>query len=197
MEKDNKMNEIEYKKTEQWALEKEEEERIWQECWGTKLLELVEELNVYIQEATKESRAKLCSILQDEQFLDPYRGNNVITGMYMVAQLYQKEEIQGVQITILDQGNSVEEILSYIDQLRFILYRIDFEIDDQSEDELVSFLTEHHTSTQTLDFLMFSHVMRKKTMILKLEHLFKRYHLYSYELTMLNHAILNNLGGDR
>lgn len=182
------MEDTAYRETEQSAIEEEKKERLWQERWGLKLPELISKMNGFIQEGTLESTEKLSLLLQDEKGLEPYTGNDVVTGMYMTMQLYHRELEQGMHPTILDQGNTVEEILAYQDSLRFILYRVDFEIDPESEEELITFLKEHKTSTPTLDFMMFSAVIRKECMVLRLEALFEKYGLFSYRLAILNYG---------
>lgn len=172
--------------TEQFAVEEEEKEKQWQKQYGEKMPVVVEHMNRLLEQGTKESRWKLYDMFQDKSFFEPYKQISTIAKMYVITYIYIKETEAGIEPCILDQGKDVAELLCYLDTLKFILYRIDFEIDQESKQELLKFMKEHNTSTVTLESLMVTVVMRPLRTSLVLEKLFKENHMYKELLVIQN-----------
>ncbi len=177
---------MEDKRTEQFAREEAERERIWQSKYGEKMPEVVEMMNVLLKEGTRESRLKLHDLFLDKSFFEHYKQTDIVAGMYVIMQIYEREVESGKEDGILEQGGTVEELQRYIEELKFILYRIDFDIDTESSNELVRFLKQHKTSMVTLETMMTTVVMRPLQMSLKLEKLFEQNKMYSEQFVMQN-----------
>ena len=174
------------KRTEQFAIEEGERERIWQLKYGEKLPKVVEEMNRLLKEGTKGSRWKLHNMLLDKSFFSHYKQTDVVAGMYVVMQIYEREVESGVTPNILEKGNTVEELLKYLEKLKFILYRVDFDIDKESEQELVSFLKQHNTSGVTIETMVTTVVMRPFQMALKMARIFEQNLMYKEMFTIQN-----------
>lgn len=186
MNKENAQEQMEYKKSEQFAIEEEERERKWQKQYGEKLSEVVEKMDRLLKEGTIESRRKLHDLFLDKSFFEHYKQTDIVAGMYVVMQIYEREMESGIAHSILEQGNTVEELLKYLEELKFILYRVDFDVDKESEQELIMFLKQHNTSVVTVEIMMTTVVMRPLQMALKLESLFEWNLMYTEQFMMQN-----------
>lgn len=174
-----------YSETEQEAVEEELRENEWQREWAVKSPMYIEKMNQLLQEGTKESREQLKNMFMDREFFDHYRQVDTFATMYVVMSIYELEVSAGICNTILEQGRSVEELLDYMFQLKMILYRLDFEIGQDTEKEFISFLRAHGVSTITINIAMTTMVMRPLQMALKLEKLFEKNKLEDHLLSML------------
>lgn len=179
-------DEKELRKREQFAVEEEEKEKQWQKQYGEKMPVVIEHMNRLLEQGTKESRWKLYNMFQDKSFFEAYKQIITVAKMYVITYIYIKETEAGIAPCILDQGKDVAELLGYLDTLKFILYRIEFEIDQESRQELLKFMQQHNTSTVTIEILMKTTVMRPLRTSLVLEKLFKENYMYKEVLVIQN-----------
>ena len=168
-----------FKETEQFAIEEEARERVWQEQYGEKLPELVSYMNRLLAEGTNESIACLQELFLEEKGIFPhFKQTDDVAQMYVIMCILEKECEAGVMNHILTHGKTVEDLRLYLESLKFLLYRIDFAVDAESELELVVFIREHGVTVMTLDVLLTSNVMRPMNVALKLEQLFRNNSMY-------------------
>lgn len=168
----------EFKKTEKFAVEEEQRENEWQEQYGSKINDVVREMNQLLQAATEQSRMELHDMFLDKSFFEHYKQTDAVATMYVVMQIYEREWKDHYPSTILDCGNTVEELMDYLQQMKFMLYRIDFSIDQLSEQEFITFLKKNQTSVITLETMMTTAAMRPMNLALKLEEIFIRNFMY-------------------
>lgn len=168
----------EFKKTEKFAVEEEQRENEWQEQYGSKINDVVRKMNQLLQAATEQSRMELHDMFLDKTFFEHYKQTDAVATMYVVMQIYEREWKDHYPSTILDCGNTVEELMDYLQQMKFMLYRIDFSIDELSEQEFVTFLKKNQTSVITLETMMTTAAMRPMNLALKLEEIFIRNFMY-------------------
>lgn len=171
-------DDMEFKKTEKFALEEAHREEKWQKQYGTKLNDVVQIMNQLLQSATDQSRMELHNMFLDKSFFEHYKQTDAVATMYVVMQIYEREWKDHYPSTILDCGNTVEELMDYLQQMKFMLYRIDFSIDQLSEQEFVTFLKKNQTSVITLETMMTTVAMRPMNLALKLEEIFIRKFMY-------------------
>lgn len=168
-----------FKETEQFAIEEEAREMEWQEKYGAKLPELVSYMNRLLAEGTNERLAELQEIfLEEKGIFSHFKQTDDVAQMYVIMCILEKEYEAGVANHILKHGKTVEELRLYLESLKFLLYRVDFNVDEESEWELLAFIREHGVTTMTLDILMTTNVMRPMTLALKLERLFRTNSMY-------------------
>lgn len=168
----------EFKKTEKFAVEEEQRENEWQEQYGSKINDVVREMNQLLQAATEQSRMELHDMFLDKSFFEHYKQTDAVATMYVVMQIYEREWKDHYPSTILDCGNTVEELMDYLQQMKFMLYRIDFSIDQLSEQEFITFFKKNQTSVITLETMMTTVAMRPMKLALKLEEIFTRNFMY-------------------
>lgn len=168
----------EFKKTETFAIEEEQRENEWQEQYGTKIGEVVSKMNTLLQIGTEQSRMELHNWFLDETFFEHYKQTDIVSTMYVVMQIYEKELAENYTPTILDDRNKVEMLMDYLQQMKFILYRVDFSIDQASDQELITFIKNNKTSIVTLETMMTTVAMRPMILMLKLEKIFEKNMMY-------------------
>lgn len=168
----------EFKKTETFAIEEEQRENEWQEQYGAKIEEVVHKINTLLQTGTEQSRMELHDWLLNKIFLEHYEQIDIISVMSIVMQIYEKELEGNYAPTILDDRNTVEILMDYLQQMKFILYRVDFSIDQVSDQELVVFIKNNKTSIVTLAAMVTTAVMRPINLMLKLEKNFEKNMMY-------------------
>ena len=174
-----------YSETEQEAVEEELRENDWQREWAVKSPMYIDKMNQLLQEGTKESREQLKNMFLDQEFFGHYRQVDTFATMYVVMSIYELEVSAGICNTILEQGRSVEELLDYMFQLKMILYRLDFEIDSEAEEEFLLFLKQRKVSTVVISIMMTTMAMRPLSLALKLEKIFEKQQLYTYLFSIL------------
>ena len=139
-------NTTEFKKTEMFAIEEEQRENNWQEQYGARMEEVVHKMNTLLQIGTEQSRMELHNWFLDKTFFEHYKQTDIVSTMYVVMQIYEKEVGKNYVPTILDGRDTVQMLMDYLQRLKFILYRVDFSIDQVSDQELLSFIKKNHTS---------------------------------------------------
>lgn len=168
----------EFKKTEKFAVEEEQRENEWQEQYGSKINDVVRKMNQLLQAATEQSRMELHDMFLDKTFFEHYKQTDEVATMYVVMQIYEREYRDHYSSTILNCGHTVEELVNYLQQMKFMLYRIDFSVDQISEEEFIAFLKKNNTSVITLETMMTTAAMHPMKLALKLEEIFTRNFMY-------------------
>ena len=164
---------IEFKKTEQFAVEEAEREMEWQLQYGSKMDEVIQLMDHLLQTGTE-----LHDMFLDKSFFEHYKQTDNVAVMYVVMEIYERECKEQYTHTILEHGTTVRQLMDYLQRLKFILYRIDFSIDEESEKKLIQFIRKHQTSVITLETMMTTVVMRPMKLSLKLEELFEKNGMY-------------------
>lgn len=135
-------------------------------------------MNTLLQIGTEQSRMELHNWFLDETFFEHYKQTDIVSTMYVVMQIYEKELAENYTPTILDDRNKVEMLMDYLQQMKFILYRVDFSIDQASDQELITFIKNNKTSIVTLETMMTTVAMRPMILMLKLEKIFEKNMMY-------------------
>ncbi len=176
------MQDIEDKKTEQWALEEEKREQEWQEAYGGKAGHYVQEINELLAQGTRESRCKIKGMFLEPSFFQHYKQVDIFAVMYVVISIYELEDAAGLTQTILEQSDTMEGLQDYIFRFRMLIYRMDFEIGAEVEKEFLGFIREHRMSPIQLGVMITTSAMRPLPLALKLEKLFEKYEMTQYLL---------------
>lgn len=173
-------NTLEYKKTEKFAMEEAEREAEWQKIYATKIQDVIEKMDNLLKIGTTESRLELHDMFLHKDFFGHYKQTDTIATMYVVMQIYEREIRGGYNSTILDldDGTNVADLIAYLQKIKFILYRIDFNVDEVSEKEFVEFIKKYQTSVITLETMFTTAVMRPMQLALKLETIFEKNAMY-------------------
>lgn len=173
------------KETEEWALEEAEREKYWQETYGTQIPKQIERMNDLLRQKTEESRWQLHSMFLDKEYFDHYKQVDVFATMYVIMSIYETEQRMGIFPTILEQGETVEELERFFFQLKMMLFRLDFQVGEDIEQELLNFIEERHVSMTVLNLMLTTVAVRPLQLALRLEELFHVQGMEDEELNML------------
>lgn len=181
------LKEKKYQDTELEALQQEREEQDWQKIYGSKTDEYLAKIDRLLAEGTSERRMQIRAMFLDKEFFDHYKQVDLFAIMYVVMTIYELEDDAKIVPTILDQADTVEGLQDYIFQFKMILYRLDFEISSDTEEELLQFLKEHMVSPVQLSVMINTTVMRPLPVAIKLEEIFERHCLNNYLFFILDY----------
>lgn len=185
----------EFKKTEQFAIEEEERENQWQKEYGEKLPLIVEQMDQLLKTGTEEAKWKLHAMFLDKSFFDKYRQTDEMATMYVIMQIFERERNSGITPGILDQKRDIAQLRKYIQSMKFLLYRLDFEIEESAGDKLMQYFKEQNTSTVVIETMLTTVVMRPFRVVQKLEKLFEQHHMLK-ELFMIYNFITERYPGN-
>lgn len=99
-------DDMEFKKTEKFALEEAQREEKWQKQYGTKLNDVVQIMNQLLQSATDQNWMGLHNMFLDKSFFEHYKQTDAVATMYVVMQIYEREWKDHYPSTILDCANT-------------------------------------------------------------------------------------------
>lgn len=178
MEFDNK----EYQKTEKYAIEEAYAEACWQENYGSNVGTVIAEVDRLLAGGSADSRMQIYEMFSDEKFWHYYQKSGQLIKIKLILEIYKNEIDGGYSPTILDSGSSISEIVTYWQHLKFISYRLDFDVNASAGEEIIDFINSHQTSTVVLEAVMVSAAMRPVSLALKLERLFEKHSMFRYLL---------------
>lgn len=184
-----------YQDTELEALQLERKEQDWQKNYGSKTDDYIAKIDQLLAEGTNEKRMQIKEMFMNQEFFEHYKQVDLFAIIYIVMIIYELEDNAKILPTILDQVNTVEELRDYMFQLKMILYRLDFDIDQDTEEEFLRFLKVHMVSPVQLEIMMNTSVMRPLPLALKLEEIFEKHNLDNY-LYFILEFINNNWQGN-
>lgn len=96
-----------------------------------KYLECFDEL---LSEGTENSYRRIAEIFENEIPIDEYKTNPEMAYMITATNIYYQESAAGVEATIFSHGKNIGEIIAIINQIRHLLWEIEF-IDEYSDKE--------------------------------------------------------------
>jgi acetyltransferase-like isoleucine patch superfamily enzyme len=165
---------------EAYALKLEWKERDWHEIYDRKSMLLRQEINRLLQEKTAESRQRVVGIFGNQELFEPYTMIPDFAVMYLITYIYLLEQQNGLAETILDHGDTMEELNRYFFRWRMLLYRLDFEIEEDVEEQFLSFLQENKVSTVMIEISLNFEVMRPAELTAKMEKIFEEHGMDDY-----------------
>ncbi len=186
----------EFKKTEQFAIEEEERENQWQQEYGKKLPIVMEQINELLKEGTEEAKWKIHGMFLDKSFFEKYKQTDAMATMYVIMQIFERERNGGITPGILDSGRDVIQLRNYIQTIKFLLFRLDFDIDAQAGEKLIQYFKEQNTSTIVIETMLTTVVMRPIVVVRKLERLFEQHQMLK-ELFMIYNFINEKYPGNK
>lgn len=167
----------ETKDTEKFAIEEAAREEQWQKEYGEKLPEIVSKINQLLKEGSEESRSQIYDMCQEGGIFDSYKQNDVMAQMYVITSIYKMEREAGITNGILERGDTVEELIRYMQKVKFLMYRLDFAV--CREEDWLKMFREYQVSTVMLEIIMKTAVMRLVRIALKMEKLFETAGMYA------------------
>lgn len=174
-----------YKSTEQEALAEEQRDQVWQQTWGKDVNLYLGKIDNLLAEGSRESRMQIKAMFLDGEFFEHYKQVDAFATMFVIMSIYELEVARGLSTTILDQADSVEGLLDIMFRFKMILYRLDFNVGQETKAELLSFIQEHSVSSTWMSVMLTTSVLRPLSMALKLERIFEEEGIQQLWLSIL------------
>jgi tetratricopeptide (TPR) repeat protein len=174
-----------YKATEQEALAEEQREQVWQQTWAKDINLHLGKIDGLLAEGTRESRMEIKAMFSDQAFFGHYKQVDAFAAMFVIMSIYELEDAREFPATILDQADSVEGLQDIMFQFKVILYRLDFEVGQETRAELLSFIREHSVSSVWMSVMLTTSVLRPLSLALKLERIFEEEGLQQLWISIL------------
>lgn len=171
--------------------EKEKKEKEWHEKYGEQEKVYIDFIEEKLLSGTKEARESLLQLFCDQNFIETYKSRNDLAYMIVIMQVYENEIKNGEIHTILDMGKSSQEIRSKYIDLKFILWRIEFEKDSMGKQLLLDYIQKNHATPDMIQQVINTSVFDKGETLIKLIDIFLEQNMLRYAFCMMEY--LNEL----
>lgn len=177
-----------YMHTEEYIKEKELEDQEWEQKNRKKQEVYMTEIEQKLSEGTQKDREELLKLFQNKEFIEICKTENDIAYMIVVMQIYENEKRAGTKRCILDMGKGSREIKSRLQELKFILWRMEFSIGIQAKEMLLSFIRDNQPTAEMIQYIVHTSVNHKPQMLIKLADIFIEQNRLSYAFQMMEYA---------
>ena len=177
-----------YMHTEDYIREKELEELEWNRKNKKQQEIYMAQIEKKLRERTQTSREELLELFRKKEFIDAYKTENDMAYMIVIMQIYENEKRAGTESCILDMGTESREIKSKLQELKFILWRMEFAKDVQGKEMLVNFIHENQPTAEMIQYIVLTSSNDKPQMLIKLADIFIEQSMLSYAFRMLEYA---------
>lgn len=171
--------------------QKEKEEKEWHEKYEKKEKDYMDFIEERLVSGTKEARESLLRLFCDKDFVENYKFRNELAYMLVIMQVYESEIKNDEVYTILDMGRSSQEITNKYIDLKFILWRIEFEKDRTGKRLLLDYIHANHATPYMIRQVVNTSTFDKSGMLIKLVDIFLEQNMLRYAFCMLEY--LNEL----
>lgn len=153
---------------EEYTQNDEKNARKWHSIYDEKAKEAEAKIDELLADLTNENLMKLISLFETKDIQTQLRKTKRIGYMICVMSIFAQELTSGEENTILGFGSSIDDFISLLMQIKFLLWRIEFEDSEEAAAEIVEFIKVDGASPQLIA-AMIKHVSPyKKKMYLKL-----------------------------
>ena len=120
------IEEYTYRQSEAFALREEQEEMQWHMQFDAQRMELLQIADQYLLAQTPEAYQILSETLLDPVLQERYAKDEMVVHLLILLDIYEQERSYQMEHTILEQGTSVQELVSFFQSLKFLLWRVEF-----------------------------------------------------------------------
>lgn len=150
----------------------------------------INEINTLIRENTNESRTKLKNMFAKNGVLSPYLSEyDDIAYMSIIIRIYIIDEKEKENLTILDHGTTIQELIDYYLKIKFQLWRLEFDYNDNSDAEFLEFINTYKTTVHAVIYTITCSNADKKGVLIKVSHIFAKNNKLIYAYKLLLHGI--------
>lgn len=156
--------------TEAFAQQEANELKVQESKQAQPLKDTLELLQNLLAGHTSETRQQLICLCSEESFISSYRNYRetawVLTAIHNI---YQYELASAEPTTLLDHVSSIEDIRSYINHYKFLIWNIEFDTDaDQAFEDLTQAVKDHAISVTAIVHLVQLYSLDKKQLLILL-----------------------------
>ena len=126
-------------------------------------------INSLLNENTEQSKQELSDLFADEEF----RKNDMLEDtrmgyMYIAICIYREEKAAHIEENILMNVDSLGEICDLICDIKFLLWRIEFQTESKALMQAVNRIEEENLSVIAVEYIIRTACFDKKNVLLKL-----------------------------
>jgi len=156
----------EYERTEEAAIEREEQENGWHRCYDKDEIDIYEEVDRIIKNTDGKRLKKL---IESPEVYFKFKSRAEFKIIMFIMIIYDREAAAGIKEHILTKGDSREEIFErVINETRFYLWRIELAKDDSMLEKLIAYVLENTISPYALSYITVTSAVDRKIMYLRL-----------------------------
>lgn len=133
-------------------------------------------------------RDGLSKLLSSKEFYHKFRTVSDMVYMVAVNQIYQEETAQHIENTVLDGRDSIDEILAFIREMKFELWRFEFGMEEEPGERFLQFIRENQVSGCMLKYAVYMAGMDKIRLLVRLAALFLNYSMPGKAFIVLKYA---------
>lgn len=135
----------------------------WNKRYSETEKQYISSVNKLIKEGTPDAYEKICDMFdgtegmsEDEIIatgkipLNIFRGRTEMSYLIQAVNIYYREQAAGEAVTVFDHGDSLQDIIDVINQVRFLLWELEF---FKSDEALVEYLERNKISAQMFLYL--------------------------------------------
>ena len=172
--------------TEKDALLKEEEERIWHEQYDNERIDYIRYIDENLALGTDKAYNNIENLFNDKLFCSTYLGkDSEIAYLFIILTIYKEEINSGEQHTILRLGKDCETLISCMQQLKFILWRIEFTHEEEADKLLTDYIKSYNVSACAIKNAILRFSVDKTNILLHMVSLFLNNNMLSYAFYIL------------
>lgn len=127
-----------------------QEEREWHEQYDALIDRKIEIFDKLLQMHSAESYALIEKLVDDAMTENAAKRNTSYEWIVIFSQIYQAEKNAGELWTVFDLADSLEELISIAQQVKFLLWEIIFLQEKESEELLQSFVAQYDMQPELL-----------------------------------------------
>lgn len=176
---------------EEFIREKECKEREWNDKYKEQEKEYIDFIEKKLREGTAKARNELLKLFRDNKFMSIYQQRNDIAYMVVIMKIYEVELCNNEEKTILDMGNTIDELHRKITELKFIIWRIEFEKDKSAFEKMLEYIRINQATPYMIRQIISTSVFEKGQVLIMLTDVFLAHNMFRYAFSMLDY--LNEL----
>jgi len=157
----------------------------WHQTYGIHLADHYAKIDGWLLNKTEKDREKLTHLFQDKEFLSNYYRDTALSQMNIIIDIYHLEKENNTAYTILDQANSMQGLIDHYSEIKFYIWRIEFECDEKAIRSFIQFVTDKNPSIPSIIYTLHICAFHKTNAAYNIAHILRKYHhasIQAYEL---------------
>ena len=143
----------------------------------------------YINELLeRDDRETLSTVLSSNKIVLELSCITDMAYMVLANQIYQQEVAEHAERTVLDGYTNMDEVVAFIRELRFRVWRMEFHVGENEDLCLVEYIRENRISSYFLKYIIHIAGMEPLQTLKRLAKRFLEYHMFGYAFAMLKYA---------
>ncbi len=134
------------------------------------------------------NRMELSDMLLSQEFQDKFQTVTDMVYMILANQIYMEEISENVARTIFDGRNSIDEIMCFFQEIKFALWRLEFDMEEEPGTKIIDLVQKNQISSCLLKYAVHVAGMDKVGLLGRLAGLFLDRNMPGMAFSMLKYA---------